>query len=228
LSVGVVEIEVLVGADQGLECTGYFVLNERTKHLRESLYVAVRGDGEEYRPSRWWEHFPILELHERGNSRPTAPNVGAKGRPVAFVCYSPAGSGSAEQGAALIRLAARELGPLLSGHLFGRMRAMAEADRSYRKLVPVKGPLHRAHHVDPDPPRGSVPEAYRPSASVLEPRGDLPAPEVRSPFYVFEAKKREYLERWGLLADYDRMRARGSERRESQRKDAPWEGAPWA
>lgn len=229
MSVESVEVEVLMGAPQGLECTGYFVLNERTAHLRESLYVAVCGDGEEYRPARWWEHFPILELHERGNSRPLAPNVGAKGRPVVFACYGAPGSGAAGAAADLVRQEARLLGPLMSGPLFGRMRAMAAADRRYRRLVPVKGPLHRASSTDPDPPVGSVLDAWRPPPGVLDPREEHAVPEVRSAFAVFEDKKREYLASWGLLDSYERKQRESAQRRREQAgAESPWQNPrPW-
>lgn len=200
---GQAKVTGVVGAPQGLECTGYWILNNATKHLREDLYVVAREGVEEYRPVRWWEHFPTVELHEKGTT--DEPTIGADGKEITFVCYARPGSGAADEGAAVIAETLAGLGPLLSGSPFGRMRAFVRADLEYRKVVPVKGPLHRGI-TENDSPGASTPKAYRPPEDLLMLRRDRPGPTRPKSFAeVVEEKKREYLRNWGLLDAYEAM-----------------------
>lgn len=236
------EITTTVGAPQGLECTGYWILNDRTKHLRERLYVVAREGRQEFRPARRWEHFPVLELHEKGTT--DAPTIGAGGAEITFVCYAPPGSGVAREAAGVIAETLREIGPLLSGSPFGRARAFISADLRFRKVVPVKGPLHRGVGKDEDPP-DSTPAAYRPPQRALPLRPNGPEPSKPKTYGErIEEQKREMLKDWGLLEGYDRMQAEGKARREKPAQPmignptrrsgglqsfdkAPWKETPW-
>ncbi len=56
-----IELRAVIASRQGLSCLGYYTLANRTKHLRERLYVSVR-DGDKLFLPRRREHFPVEEI----------------------------------------------------------------------------------------------------------------------------------------------------------------------
>jgi hypothetical protein len=188
----------------GLECTFYNLLNNRTKHLRRRLYVAVAADGHEFRPREEQEHFPVTELvdYQMPDGLLGDEHAYGEGRPleVALLCYSPAGSDAAAEAARLMGAALEELRKV-SGwgererdrfgwkHGMGHLRAMLAGKEG---LVP----------------------AYRPPPGALPPRGVLPKPAPRPKPPTLEEVVRGNLERWGVLEDFDRM-MKTNERKET-------------
>jgi hypothetical protein len=157
-----------IDAPQGLECTGYFILNNRTKHLRRQLYITVREErpsprSQELCPQLWWEHFPVIELVREGWWSGAHLGEGDPGERIIFECHGPA----AREGARIISETMYSLGPLLRGSLYRRGRAMRAAELEYQKYVGLMGSLHVDRNGNPVPQPLSparVSPAYRPGS----------------------------------------------------------------
>ncbi len=185
-----VELRTAIPGDLGYECTFYYGIRWRTAHLRERLYVVVEVKGHEFRP-RAGEHFPADEhLAFQG----VMPGIGAGGPvEVLFRCYAPPGSSGAEEGVRAIAAALEELADRVGLGHWSRSMAVALDNRRYAALVGL----------------GSLP-SYRPPPAAL-PARKPPMPETVPPIGAEATRQfRGHLERWGVLEDYDRMRAASS------------------
>jgi hypothetical protein len=99
--------------EHGLECIFYHVLTERTKPLRERVYIVVEAESRKFSPEERYEHFPrkaLIDYQFRGGGlRPVSAYGQGRTLEVTFVCYSPEGSGVAAEAVRLIAEALEEL-----------------------------------------------------------------------------------------------------------------------
>ena len=203
------ELRATVPGENGLECTFYQYIARRTAHLRDRLYVTVVAEGEEFRPSYFWEHFPNAELlayqTEAGRLHGTGERAFGKGRRLkaTFVCYSPPGSGGAEEAVSEIRAALEKLQEVAEWpdgkrSMFGARHGFGLVADGKASTAPYR------------PPEGVL--AHRPSAPVPGPRrGNVP--RVRSFAELVDERLRKMGERGALLAD-ERARLRAEREQE--------------
>ncbi len=184
----------------GFECTFYEKLNAKTFGLREGLYVTVEADGQDFRPSGLFEHFPKSEL---AGYQLCAWGAVGKGHDleVVFRFYSPPGKGLAEGGARIVADALEGLEGRMGASEWSRSTAaMVDGRRVARELIGMGL-------------SGSASLPYRPPPGALPARGGAPSPPPGS--FIGEQVNRMFraeLERWGVLEDYDRMRAESTRR----------------
>jgi len=197
--------------DRGFECIFYQYIASRTARLRERVYVTVIAEGEEFRPSGLAEHFPNGEFLayqlEAGRLAGTGEEAFGKGRRlgVTFVCYSPPGSGAAEEAASEIRAALEKLREVTTWP--DNKRSWFATRHGFGMASSVVGggatPPYR-------PPEGVLPR--RPAAPV--PPKPAPAGPPKKGFSErVEEARGAVLERWGMLEDWDRMQAEREQRR---------------
>lgn len=94
------ELRASLPGTLGLECIFYQFLAHKTCHLRGRLYVIVEAEGVRFRPGPA-EHFPVEELARHQTRAGEAVGAGRE-LEVAFICYSPEGSGAAEEAVSLM------------------------------------------------------------------------------------------------------------------------------
>ncbi len=220
-----IELRAVIASKQGLSCLGYYTLANRTKHLRERLYVSVR-DGDKLFLPRRREHFPVEEieayyLDQRGLA--VDKSIGGGGGEVVFSCEGPA----ADEGASAIAATLAGLDAGLNQGSVARWRMMLPEKFSYRLA---------AHH-DSGPP-------YRPPTlptRYLAPASFTPeARQARTLEAQVERGKREKLKEWGVLEAYDDMQAEQKTRQARSAphgmpglgasqsfNNAPWKETPW-
>ncbi len=98
-----IELRAVIASKQGLSCLGYYTLANRTKHLRERLYVSVR-DGDKLFLPQGPEHFPVreIEAYYLGRMRfGVAQSIGEGGGEVVFSCEGSSVQ-AADEGATVI------------------------------------------------------------------------------------------------------------------------------
>jgi hypothetical protein len=149
------EVRGIIASKQGLSCSGYFTLANRTAHLRERLYVTVR-DGDKLFLPRGNEHFPVSELERHYIGRMNLgyyESIGAQGGEVVFICEGPA----SDEGATVIEgtLASFAFEELLTKPLIGRWAAAVSLKRLYLGTLRSESPPYRPPVL---PERPSAPE----------------------------------------------------------------------
>lgn len=206
-----IELRAVIASRQGLSCLGYYTLANRTKHLRERLYVCVR-DGDKLFLPRRREHFPVEEIdayYLGPGLLAVGESIGAGGGEVVFSCEGSSAQ-AADEGATVIAAALAGLDAGLNQGPVARWRMVVPEKFSY---------LRAAHHASGPP--------YRPPT--LPTRDRAPAsftPEERQARTLeglVEVRTRELLKGWGMLESYDEMK-----RRRKQKPPRPeWKETPW-
>lgn len=185
------ELRAVLPGEHGLECTLYEYVAHTTVHLRKKVYVALVVEDGEFRPGKPYEHTPRAELQSyqlaHGLLGGETPYGEGRRLEVTFVCYSPEGSGAAEEAVEAIRGALRKLREVVT---------WPDRKRSWFGMRHGAAWTKRAKQEGLD-------RAYRPPLGALPYRSGPPKP----PGGVAEAGFRGRLERWGLLEDWDRRRA---------------------
>lgn len=165
------ELAATLPGNRGFECIFYQYIASRTARLRERAYITVVAEGEEFRPPASPEHFPNWEFLayqlEAGRLAGTGEEAFGKGLrlEVTFVCYSPPGSGAAEEAVAEIRDALEKLCEVATWpdnkrswfatrHGFG-MAASVIGDGAMPSYRPPEGVLSRRRHAPKPEPRNS-------------------------------------------------------------------------
>ncbi len=196
-----VEVRGIIASKQGLSCEGYYMLSNRTAHLRERLYVSVR-DGDKLFLPQGNEHFPCAELEAFYVKRLRVgffQSIGAGGGEVLFSCEGSSAQ-AAEEGAEAIAAALPEVDAAVNLSLLPRWGAAIPQKRGY--LLTVKGASTPAYRPELLPDRPGPPQPLtEEQAKVYNPE------ELARKLASFEEKKREVLAGWGLLKDYDQVRA---------------------
>lgn len=196
----VTEIRPVIPGEHGLECIFYAFLTERTKHLFRRVYITCEAEGVEFRPRLPTEHFPRLELIKYQARELFAVKACGKGRTaleVTFRCYSPAGSGAANEAAALIAASLVDLEEVAKKDERARSKFSWGCTVRYTRFLRSQDSFFAYR-----PPPQELP--FRPRVVV----GSLPKEASKKPptlSEIIEEKKREYLNRWGLLGADERL-----------------------
>ena len=158
------ELTATLPGEHGFECIFYGHLANRTARLRRAVYVTVVARGEEFRPAGFAEHFPNTELagYQMAGGVEEAFGKGSALK-VRFVCYSPPGSGAAEEAASEIRAGLEKL---------REVATWPEGKRSWFGLRHGLGAVGTSFADGPEGP-------YRPPSGVLSHRPEAPAPGPR-------------------------------------------------
>ena len=151
------ELRAVLPGKHGLDCVFAQVLAYRTCHLRKKVYITVEVEGEEFRPLENTEHSPYGELIGdlktalAARGREESHGEGRERLEARFVCYSPSGSGAAEEAVRSIVGVVEELQEfaLLDG-LARSVTAWKYALRYHLKTVRDASPGYR-------PPSGALP-----------------------------------------------------------------------
>lgn len=220
-----VELRAVIASKQGLSCAGYFTLANRTKHLRERLYISVR-DGDKLFLPQGPEHFPVKEIEAYYLGRlklGVAESIGAGGGEVLFSLEGPA----ADEGAAVVQRGLVGLDGVLTRNLLAREFVMQAEAWQYHKHLLGQPPAFRPPVL---PARSSVPASFTPEQRKAR-------EEAPSFFETLEDRKRAQLKEWGLLDDYEEMQAEQKARlaparypvRDSPQSfySTPWKESPW-
>jgi hypothetical protein len=194
-----VELRGVIASKQGLSCEGFYMLSNRTGHLRDRLYVSVRDEDNLFLPKDPYEHFPCSEVEEFYVKRLKVgffQSIGAGGGELVFVLEGPA----ADEGAEAITAALPDVEAATNLSLAPRwVAAIPEKRRYLRMTLAGSQGAYRPEH---RPERAGAPQPFTEEQAK---RYDPDRLKVK--LGVFEEKKREALARWGLLKDYDRMKA---------------------
>jgi hypothetical protein len=207
-----VEIRGVLASKQGLSCEGFYMLFNRTAHLRDRLYVSVRDGDNLFLPKDPYEHFPCSEIEKFYVERLNVgffESIGAKGGEVVFILEGPA----AEEGAEAIQGALPDVEAATNLTLLPRWTVAIPQKHGYLRATGTGATAaYRPEHL---PRRDGPPEPFTP-----EQAKNYDPDRLKSSLSLFEQKKREALGRWGLLKDYDRAHAQ-------QKKEAKMQQSPW-
>lgn len=211
-----VEVRGVIASKQGLSCEGFYMLFNRTDHLRDRLYVTVRDGDKLFLPADR-EHFPCKEIEEFYVKRLRVgffQSVGAKGEEIVFTVEGPA----AEEGAEAIQAALPDVDEATNLSLAPRWVSAIPEKCNY--LQTINWTFTRPYRPEHLPERAGPPEPF------TEEQAERYDPyRLLSSLSLFEKKKREALAAWGMLDDYDRMQA--SRARTKPPQQAPWEETFW-
>lgn len=202
------ELRAVLPGTHGLECVFYEYIAHRTARLRRRAYVTFVVEGGEFRPSALLgvsEHSPRRECqgYQMAGALLGGEQAYGKGTAltVSFVCYSPEGSGAADEAVGEIRDALEKL---------REVSTWPDGKRSWFGIRHGNAWVKVAAHGAP---------AYRPPG--LPYRAGPPKPGEG---ISLATQVRGHLERLGMLEDFDRMMA---ERKTSAPPpDAPAETNP--
>jgi hypothetical protein len=193
------------------------MLSNRTGHLRDRLYVSVRDEDNLFLPKDC-EHFPCAEVEEFYVKRLKVgffQSIGAGGGEIVFTLEGPA----ADEGAEAITAALPDVEAATNLSLAPRWIAAIPEKRRYLRMTFAGSPgAYRPEH---RPERAGPPQPF------TEERASRYDPDrLKVKLGVFEQKKREALARWGLLKDYDRVKAQRQREAAMQNPD-PWQEEFW-
>ena len=214
-----VEVRGVIASKQGLSCEGYYMLSNRTAHLRDRLYISVR-DGEALFLPKDREHFPIKEIEDFYIRRMNVgffQSIGGKSGEVVFILEGPA----AEEGAEAIQAALPDVDAAVNLPLAPRwLASIPQKTQHIQMLCSDFSAPYRPEHL---PHRDDVPQPY------TEEQADTYDPDrLARKLGVFEAEKRRALDRWGLLRGYDQMQAQRRREAAMQPKQTdPWRESFW-
>jgi hypothetical protein len=162
------ELRSVLPGKHGLNCVFVQVLAYRTCHLREKVYISVAAEGEEFRPLDDREHSPYRELLAYREialaalGREESYGEGRELLEARFVCYSPSGSGAAEEAVREIAKVLEELQEFVGLDALARtVTAWKYAPRYLLKTVRDASPGYR-------PPEGALPHRRDPYRSTKE------------------------------------------------------------
>ena len=199
-----VEVRGVIASKQGLSCEGFYMLFNRTAHLRDRLYVSVRDGDNLFLPKDPYEHFPCAEIEAFYVERLRVgffESIGAKGGEVVFILEGPA----AEEGAEAITAALPDVEAATNLSLAPRWIAAIPEKRGYlqTKVLATLSVNPPAYRPEQRPERTGTPRPF------TEEQAKNYDPELLAgKLSLFEVKKREALAKWGLLKDYDREQPR--------------------
>lgn len=224
-----VELRGIIASKQGLSCEGFYMLSNRTGHLRDRLYVSVRDGDNLFLPKDPYEHFPCSEIegfYVRRLKVGFFQSIGAGGGEIVFTLEGP----SADEGAEAITATLPDVEAATNLSFAPRWVAAIPQKRRYLQMT-LAGSL-RAYRPEHLPARSSEPQPF-----TEEQTKRYDPDRLKVSLSLFEEKKREALARWGMLKDYDRMKA---EREARPAKSAPpstsslmdlaqtpWKESPW-
>ncbi len=156
------ELRSVIPGKHGLNCVFYQVLAYRTCHLREKVYISLEVEGEEFRPLGDTEHSPYEELfaYQKASiaalGRMESYGEGRELLEARFVCYSPSGSGVAEEAVRDIAGVLEELRELVGlDALAQTVTSWKYAPRYILKTLRDASPGYR-------PPKGALPHRRDP------------------------------------------------------------------
>jgi len=160
------EHRAVLPGKHGLECIFYQYLQYKTLHLRKEVYVTFAAEGVEFRPATN-EHLPHAELirYQMKNALTVGEGEQAYGKgrslEVVFACFSPEGSGAADQAVRAIREALEDLWDVAllpdgERSRFGFRYGMKAA------LMKMRGPVACYR-----PPAGALPYRTGPPTALL-------------------------------------------------------------
>ena len=198
------EVKGIIASKQGLSCSGYFTLADRTARLRERVYVTV-SDGDKLFLPKGAEHFPVHELegHYLGRMKlGYYESIGAGGGEVVFICEGPA----ADEGATVIEMTLPALEELLNRPLAARWAASRLEMYRHLRALQSENPPYRPEVL---PMRAGPPEPVTEEERKRRPRD--PTPTAAEVWASMEEKQREVLKRMGLLEEAERYGLVGSE-----------------
>jgi hypothetical protein len=205
-----VELRGIIASKQGLSCEGFYMLSNRTGHLRDRLYITVRDGDNLFLPKDPYEHFPCSEIEGFYVKRLKVGffrSIGAGGGEIVFTLEGP----SADEGAEAITAALPDVEAATNLPLAPRWVASIPEKRRYLQMTSPGSP--RPYRPERIPERARVPQPFTEAhAKKYDPD------RLKVSLSLFEEKKREALARWGMLEDYDRMQA---EREARLAKSAP-------
>lgn len=217
MEVGRAVVSGVIASKQGLDCSGYETLNNRTKHLRERLYVTVRDGGKLFLPRGHSEHFPVGEIRDYLGGRlklRVLESVGAGGGEVVFTCEGPA----ADEGAEVIAGTLPRLEEVLGRTLLARKYLAGVEDFHYGTYLRANpAPAYRP---ETPPERAGTPDPFTPKEREI-------LGEIETPAVVLERKKREYLKSWGLLGAYEATQRGPGPPPAQSFNSSPWKETPW-
>ncbi len=223
-----VELRGVIASKQGLSCEGFYMLSNRTGHLRDRLYITVRDEDNLFLPKDPYEHFPCSEIEGFYVKRLRVgffQSIGAGGGEIVFTLEGP----GADEGAEAITAALPDVEAATNLPFAPRWVAAIPEKRQYLQMTFPGSPApYRPERI---PARAGAPQPF------TEEQAKRYDPDrLKVSLSLFEEKKREALARWGMLKDYDSMKAKREVRQaiptpglgaSRSFNNAPWKEAPW-